>query len=177
MGCNTDLAHNYTDVTYNGNEFFQTGDVATKYCISRYGARDLVGNYGEFFDGYYENLTNNTTRQKSVYWGTADRVTTVISDTVLGYAFTVSSVATYITDWDYQYLLPKPPYNYPGGQNQKFFSDYLVTDFSSTTRVAGHLFYGFTGYGSLSGRFQKDLYYALTTFSNAWAPRCSIISP
>ena len=83
LGCNTDLAHNYGDASNDLNEFFQTGDVATKNCISRYGARDLIGNYGEFFDGYYENLTNNTTRQRSVYWGTADRVTTVISDAVL----------------------------------------------------------------------------------------------
>ena len=176
MGCNIDLAHNFSDLTYNGNEFFQTGDIATKYCISRYGARDLIGNYGELLDGYYENLTTNTTRQKSVYWGTADRITTVISDAVLGYAFPIATTSFYISDWDYQNLLPKPPY-VAGGPNQKFLSDFFIVDFTSTTRIASKLGYGFTGFGSITGRFQKDLYYAMTQASSAASPRCSIVSP
>ena len=177
MGCNNDMHHNYGDTTYTGNEEFQTGDIATKYCISRYGARDLIGNYGEFLDGYYENLTNNTTRQKSVYWGTADRITTVISNAVLGYAFPVATTNTYVTDWDYQNLLPKPPYTYPAGPNQKFFSDYFNIDVTSTTRIVSKIFNGYVGFGALAGRFQKDLYYLPTLTSAAVTPRCAILSP
>ncbi len=65
--CNTSLRHNPYDVTSNENEYFFTGYVATENCISRYGARDLIGNFAEILDGYYENLTSTTTRQKSLY--------------------------------------------------------------------------------------------------------------
>ncbi len=177
MSCNVDLLHNYQDVTYNANEFFQTGNVATKYCISRYGARDLIGNYGEFLDGYYENLINNTTRQKSVYWGTSDRVTTVISDANLGYAFPVATTTFYVADWDYQNLLPKPSYAFTLGPNQKYFSDYFSLNFTVATRVATTMQYGLTGFGSLSGRFYKDLYYNATDNYNYGTPRCAIVSP
>ena len=176
MGCNNDMQHNYNDSTYNGNEFYQTGDIGTKYCISRYGARDLVANYGEFFDGYYENLTNNTTRQKSVYWGTADKVTTVISDALLGYAFTVANVNSYISDWDYQNLLAKPPYK-SGGPNKKFQGNLFYTDFSSTTRITGHLTYGCNGYGSMVGRFHKSIENSPTITYSCFSARCAIVSP
>jgi hypothetical protein len=178
MSCNVDLAHNLVDVTYNGNEFFQTGDIATKYCISRYGARDLIGNYGEFLDGYYENLNNNLTRQRSVYWGTPDRITTVISNANLGYVFPVATVSFYVADWDYQNLLPKPPHSGSvGSPSEKYFSDYFSLDFTATTRIASRILYGQTGFGSLSGRFYKDLYYSMTVTSGAATPRCSILSP
>ncbi len=58
-GCNIDLKHSFNDVTSNGTELYLTGDIGTKNCISRYGSRDLIGNYSELLDGYYENLTSN----------------------------------------------------------------------------------------------------------------------
>jgi len=177
-GCNIDLKHNPTDSSFTGNEYYLTGNVATKNCISRYGSRDLIGNFSEVMDGYYENLTNNTTRQKSIYWGTADKVTTVISDALLGYAFP-TNVATsyyYVQDWDYQNLLPK---TYATGNlvdpNPKFFMDILYLDTTVATRVARSSFAWY--YGTNSGRFEKGLEWLPTYSSMDSSSRCSIISP
>ena len=174
LNCNVDMRHIENDTTYNGNEFFQTGDVATKNCISRYGSRDLIGNYGEWTDGYYENLTNNTTRQKSVYWGSADRLTTVISDSNLGYTFPVATTSGTIGDWDYQNLLPKVIWS--GGVTPKFFMDIFRLDTTSATRVSTHHFSP-VGYGSQPGRFGKELYYSATQNGSAHGVRCAIVSP
>jgi hypothetical protein len=177
-GCNVDLAHNYQDVAFNGTEYFTTGDVGTKNCISRYGARDLIGNFAELLDGYYENLTSNTTRQKSVYWGTTDIVTTVMSDALLGYAVPISGTQLYyIQDWDYQNLLPKtyivPP---SGAPNPKFFMDMVYWDASGATRIV------YTGIniwanGSNSGRFEKSTTWTPTTQATGMVTRCAILSP
>jgi hypothetical protein len=176
--CNTSLRHNPYDVTNNGNEYFLTGDVGTRNCISRYGARDLIGNFADLLDGYYENLTSTTTRQKSIYWGTADKITTVISDAILGYAVPTTAFASYyVNDWDYQNLLPKsflisssnPP-------SAKFFMDIFNFDGSVATRIAR------TGYnplvnGSHLGRFEKSIDFSPTGGSTLVNPRCSITSP
>ena len=174
LGCNIDMRHIENDTTYNGNEFFQTGNVATQDCISRYGARDLIGNYGEFTDGYYEFLTNNITRQKSVYWGSADKVTTVISDANLGYTFPVATIAGSIGDWDYENLLPKVIWQ--GGVTQKFFMDIFRLDTTSATRVSTH-HYSPVGGGTQTGRFSKELYYSATQNGNAHGVRCAVVSP
>ncbi len=175
-GCNVDLAHNYGDVTYNGNEFFLTGNVGTKNCISRYGSRDLIGNYAELFDGYYENMTNNTTRQKSIYWGTANRSPTVISDANLGYAVPVSVTSYYyVLDWDYQNLLPKT-YLVPtmGTPVPEFFLDLIYLDSTTTPSIV------YTGvnyhFGANNGRFEKS-WWAITTSSTGMSARCAILSP
>jgi hypothetical protein len=177
-GCNIDLKHNYTDSTLDYNEFVITGDIATKNCISRYGARDLIGNMGEILDGYYENLTNNLTRQKSVYWGTTDRATTVISDTNLGYAVpTTGNPGYYVHDWDYQNLLPKSYLNVTvGGPNPKFFLDLMYWDATGATRIA---FSGYNAYsyGTHSGRFDKSNAWTATTTSFAITTRCAITAP
>ena len=176
--CNTSLRHNPTDVTSNGNEYFLTGDVGTRNCISRYGARDLIGNFGELMDGYYENLTSTTTRQKSIYWGTADRVTTVISDTNLGYAVpTAGANQYYVNDWDYQTLIPKT-YIIAGlgGPNAKFSMDIVLLDLSAATRVVRNG-YAPLVYGSHLGRFEKSFDFAPTVASTLVNPRCAILSP
>ena len=177
-GCNIDLKHNYQDVTYNNNESFITGDVGTKNCISRYGARDLIGNYAELYDGYYENMTNNTTRQKSVYWGTADRVTTVISDANLGYALPTSvSTLYYVQDWDYQNLLP---ISYlavtAAAANPKFFMDLFWLDSTASPRTSA-VGWSAWSYGSHLGRFHKTIYTGPTANGSDTTARCAIISP
>ena len=176
-GCNIDLKHDYGDVTFNSNEYYLTGNVGTKNCISRYGSRDLIGNFAEFVDGYYENLTNNTTRQKSFYWGTTDKVTTVISDALLGYAFptNVSITGYNIQDWDYQNLLPKT-YTTGINPNPKFFMDRIILDTTVATRIP---FIGSQSwyYGSNAGRFEKVVAYAPTLTTADISTRCSITSP
>jgi hypothetical protein len=177
-GCNIDLKHNFSDVTNNGTELYLTGDIGTKNCISRYGSRDLIGNYSELLDGYYENLTSNTTRQKSIYWGTADRVTTVISDAILGYAVPASgSNDYYVQDWDYQNLLPKS-YFAPTTAivNPKFFMDMVRFNATVATRIV------YTGTdvpagGSHTGRFNKGTDWSTTTSGPAMSTRCAILSP
>ena len=174
-GCNIDFKHNHNDVVYNGNEGFGTGDVGTRNCISRYGARDLIGNYAELTDGYYENLTSNTTRQKSVYWGTADRVTTVISDANLGYAVPVSVFTYYyVQDWDYQNLLPKTYIT--ALPNSKFFMDLFWIDSTAATRV-NLIGYNAWAYGSHSGRFHKTILQGATGSGASTSARCAIVSP
>jgi hypothetical protein len=175
LGCNTDMQHNYTDATYNATEFFQTGAIATRNCISRYGARDLIGNYWSALDGYYENTNSNTTRQRSVYWGTADSITTVISDAILGYAFPTGTQSISVSDWDYQNLLPKPPYAALTAPSFKFFSDVFSIQGSGSALIASKMDYGVFANGSRSGRFQKDIKF-LPTNSSAY-PRCAITSP
>jgi hypothetical protein len=179
LGCNTDMAHDYSDTTYNNTEFFQTGAIATKNCISRYGARDLIGNYGELLDGYYENTDNNTTRQKSIYWGTSDRVTTVISDAVLGYSFPTGVQVLSVTDWDYQNLLPKPPYPSTTAPSQKFFSDVFTIIGSASAVIAGQFQNGNNNGGSRAGRFNKDIGGGTPTnnSSGLYVARCAITSP
>ena len=177
-GCNVDLAHNYQDVTNNSNEFFTTGNAATKNCISRYGVRDMIGNFGELVDGYYENLTSNTTRQKSVYWGTTDIVTTVISDAILGYAVPISGTSNiYVQDWDYQNLLPKtyilPP---NAGPNPKFFMDMFFWNATTSVRIA-HTNINNWVFGSNGGRFGKSMNLIATSQGAALSTRCAILSP
>ncbi len=177
-GCNTDLGHNYLDVTADGNEYFITGNVRTKNCISRYGARDLIGNFAELLDGYYENLTSNTTRQKSVYWGTLDKVTTVISDAVLGYTVPITGTQFfYVQDWDYQNLLPKTYIAVPqAAPNPKFFMDMVYWDASVATRI---MYTGFNAWssGSNSGRFDKGISWSATTQHGRVSTRCALLSP
>ena len=176
MGCNVDMRHNPADTTYTGDEFYQTGDIATSNCISRYGVRDLIGNYMELFDGYYENLTNNVTRQKSVYWGTGDRITTVISDALLGYALSTSTTTVAVADWDYQNLLPKVTHAVI--PSIKFKNDIFTIDTTSGTRVASSIMTTWiTGAGTAAGRFQKDLSYSPTVNGNGTNIRCAISSP
>jgi hypothetical protein len=177
-GCNIDLKHNQNDTTYDGNEGFGTGDVGTRNCISRYGARDLIGNYAEFTDGYYENLTSNTTRQKSVYWGTADRVTTVISDANLGYAVPVSVLTYYyVQDWDYQNLLPKTYLSTSlASGNSKFFMDLFWIDSTVATKI-NLIGYNAWAYGSHSGRFHKSITPGPTGTGTNMSARCAIVSP
>ena len=179
LGCNTDMRHDYTDSIYNNTEFFQTGDIATKNCISRYGARDLIGNYGELLDGYYENTNSNTTRQRSVYWGTGDNITTVISDAVLGYAFPTGSQIISVSDWDYQNLLPKPPYPSTVGPSRKFFSDAFSISGSASAIIAGQTQNGNNNGGSRAGRFNKDIGSNTPTNNSAGyqTVRCTILSP
>ena len=176
--CNISLKHNATDLTVNEDEYFLTGDVGTKNCISRYGARDLIGNFAEFLDGYYENLTSTTTRQKSIYWGTADRNTTVISNALLGYAVPTTGLTVYhVQDWDYQNLLPKTylvsPYNSP---NPKFFMDLFEFDGSVATKVV-YSGYGSWTSGSSLGRFEKAFNFTATGVSTQVSVRCAILSP
>ena len=177
-GCNVDNNHNYADVTNDGNEYFITGNVGTKNCISRYGARDLIGNFAELLDGYYENLTSNTTRQKSTYWGTADRVTTVISDALLGYAVPTSgSQYFYVQDWDYQNLLPKTYIVLPqAAPNPKFFMDVVYWDASGATRVT-YISPNAWSFGSNLGRFDKGTSWTATTQGAIMTTRCAILSP
>ncbi len=178
-GCNIDLKHNALDVTFDIDEYYMTGDVGTKNCISRYGSRDLIGNFGETIDGYYENMTNNTTRQKSIYWGTADRVTTVISDALLGYAFPTSVGATYyyVQDWDYQNLLPKSYLGIATVQaNPKFFMDRVFLDTTIATRIS-YIGTGGWSSGSHLGRFEKVLTVGPTSSAGYASTRCSIIAP
>jgi hypothetical protein len=173
LRCNINMRHNYADSTLDGNEWFPTGDVGTKDCISRYGARDMIGNMGEILDGYYENLLSTTTRQVSQYWGTADRVTKVISNAVLGYSLTVTGGSTYVQDWDYQNLLPKTTtaiYQVTA----KFFKDAFTFAANATGVVSQD-----TGYnwGTYLGRFNKSLG-LLSTFTNTgYGARCAITSP
>jgi len=176
LGCNTDLLHDYSDTTYDFTEFFQTGVIATKNCISRYGARDLIGNYPEWFDGYHENTNNSTTRQRSVYWGTADRVTTVISDAILGYALPTGTQTISVSDWDYQNLLPKPPYVALTAPSVKFFSDVFFIAAIASPLVSSNNNYGRPTSGSRAGRFQRDIS-AIPTNSGSYVPRCAITSP
>jgi hypothetical protein len=176
--CNISLKHNAGDVTNDGNEYFLTGDVGTKNCISRYGSRDLIGNLAELLDGYYENLTSTTTRQKSIYWGTADKVTTVISDALLGYAVPTAAFTVYhVQDWDYQNLLPKTylvnPYNSP---NPKFFMDLFEFDGSVATKVV-YAGYGGWSAGSSLGRFEKAFNLIPTGANAQVSVRCAIVSP
>jgi hypothetical protein len=177
-GCNIDLKHNITDVSFNDNESFITGDVGTKNCISRYGARDLIGNYAELFDGYYENMTNGTTRQKSVYWGTANRQTTVISNTNLGYSVPTSvNSSYYIQDWDYQNLLPKTYLPLASAAaNPKFFMDLFWLDSTSSPRIAATIWYAWAQ-GSFLGRFHKVITSGPTVSGGDLTARCAIISP
>ena len=180
-GCNIDLKHNHNhnDISYDGNEGFSTGDIATKNCISRYGARDLSGNYAELIDGYYENLTSNTTRQKFGYWGTVDRATTVISDANLGYVFPVSiNDYYYVQDWDYQNLLPKSYLsNSTAMPNDKFFMDMFRIDSTAATRIV-YIGYNAWGYGTHSGRFYKNITIAPASGASAqMSGRCTILSP
>ena len=177
-GCNVDLKHNYVDVTYDGDEFFLTGDVGTKNCISRYGARDMFGNFSALMDGYYENMTSNVTRQKSVYWGTADRVTTVISDAILGYAVPVSASGVYgVQDWDYQNLIPKTYIaSVVVNPSPKFFLDAVIFNTTIATRIA---LVGSNSWwwGSSNGRFDKNLTWTPTVTAQSVSTRCAIISP
>ena len=177
-GCNIDLKHNQNDTAYDGNEGYGTGDVGTRNCISRYGARDLIGNYAELTDGYYENMTNNATRQKSVYWGTADRVTTVISDSNLGYAVPVSVITYYyVQDWDYQNLLPKTYLSTSlASANSKFFMDLFWIDSTVATKI-NLIGYNAWAYGSHSGRFHKSITPGPTGTGTNISARCAIISP
>ncbi len=177
QGCNIDLKHNSLDNTYNGNEFYLTGDISTQNCISRYGARDLIGNFSEYNDGYYDNLNNNTTRIKSIYWGTSDIVSTNIDDTTLGYLFPITGgLQRYlIRDWDYQNLLPQT-YTLGGIPSLKFFGDEFVLDSSTATKVAING-YGSWSYGSYLGRFEKDLSRDATTSDVSLSTRCAILSP
>jgi len=115
----------------------------------------LIGNFAEVIDGLYENLTSNTLRQKSIYWGTADRVTTVISDALLGYAVpTAGSSLHYVQDWDYQNLLPKSYLGTTSNPNPKFFLDLFTWDATASSRIVligSNAWY----WGSHSGRFEK----------------------
>ena len=178
QGCNLDLKHNYTDATFDSNEYYTTGNSGTKNCISRYGARDLIGNFGELMDVFYENLTNNATRQKSLYWGTSDILTTVISDAILGYAVPTSAATQYyIQDWDYQNLLPKtylvatvaPP-------NPQFFMDRMFWDVTAASSVIINGS-GQWGGGSNGGRFSTSNSWARTDTTAAVGTRCAITSP
>ena len=177
--CNISLKHNPSDVTTNSDEYFLTGDVGTKNCISRYGSRDLIGNFAELMDVYYENVTSTTTRQKSIYWGTTDRVTTVISDAILGYAFPTSvNSSYYVQDWDYQNLLPKSYLGSPSTvpPNPKFFMDAIYINTTASPRV------GLTGQaswynGSHLGRFEKSIYLSPTITAVDLSLRCAITSP
>jgi hypothetical protein len=177
-GCNVDLAHNYQDVTNNVNEYFTTGNVATKNCISRYGVRDMIGNFGELVDGYYENLTSNTTRQKSVYWGTGDRVTTVISDAILGYTPPITgAISIYVQDWDYQNLLPKTYMTPPTvGPNPNFFMDMFNWNATASVRIP-NVSVNNWWFGSSVGRFSKSMNLAPTAQGIALITRCAILSP
>ena len=177
LGCNSDMKHNYTDISWNNDESYQTGDIGTKNCISRYGARDLNGNYGEIIDGYYENLDNNTTRQKSVYWGTPDKVTKVISDAILGYAFPTNSEGYFVTSWDYENLLPSNSIiDGSLGPSSKFFHDLFNLDTASTTRIVCKDQTSWTG-GSRSGRFSKSIRFNPTNAYSDIGSRCAIVSP
>ena len=177
LGCNTDLGHVYNKNSFVGSEFFQTGSIGTKNCISRYGARDLIGNYGELFDGYYENTNSNSTRQRSVYWGTADKVTTVISDAVLGYAFPTSTQQISVSDWDYQNLLPKPPYAAVTAPSVKFFSDFFTAPGSASPTIASQMSCLGLVCGGQTGRFHRDLYLLPASVQNYPSARCAITSP
>ena len=177
LGCNTDLKHYPYDNSYNNNQYFQTGDDGTENCISRYGARDMIGNFSEFVDGYYEFLTNNTTRQKSIYWGTSDKITTVISDAVLGYVFPIATSTYFTQDWDYQNLLPKNSIVGSASMpSPKYFLDVVTLDFTSATRILikdKSSWYN----GSNSGRFAKSLEYSATRTSPDLSNRCAVLSP
>jgi hypothetical protein len=161
----------------NFNEYYMTGDVGTKNCISRYGSRELIGNFSELVDGYYENLTNNTTRQKSAYWGTPDRAITVISDAILGYVFptNVSFSGAYVQDFDYQNLLPKT-YTTGINPNPKFFMDGIYINSTVSTRIVG---IGQASWynGTHLGRFEKVINFSATAVSADTSSRCAITSP
>jgi hypothetical protein len=176
-GCNIDLQHNYADVVSSGTEYYLTGDVGTKNCISRYGSRDLIGNFAEFVDGYYENLTSTTTRQKSVYWGTPDIVTTVISDAFLGYTIPTNTGSTVynVQDWDYQNLLPKI-YTLSINPNPKFFMDRVNFNTTAGAKIPFIGSYGWAN-GSYSGRFEKDIVGGPVLNGTYITTRCSIVSP
>ena len=123
-------------------------------------------------------MNSTTTRQKSVYWGTADRVTTVINDTNLGYSIPTSvSSLYYVQDWDYQNLMPKSYLAVTtASPNPKFFMDLIWLDSSATAKVSA-VGWGAWSYGSHLGRFHKSVY-SLPTASGADASvRCAIISP
>ncbi len=174
-GCNTELKHNSGNAGFDNFAYYNTGDVGTKNCISRYGVRDMIGNFSEVTDVYYENMTNNVTRQKSVYWGTPDKITTVISDAVLGYVVPVAgSQFYYVHDWDYQNLLPK---TYIGSvnPNPKFFMDGILLD--PPAGAAGNITDRWSWQsGTAGGRFSKQI----DTITANWldiTARCAITSP
>jgi hypothetical protein len=179
-GCNNDLGHKVSDNTFSIDEMLQTGSVATENCISRYGARDLIGNYGEFLDGYYQNLDNTSTRQKSLYWGSTDRITTVISDAILGYSSLTPGInqSMYPLEWDYQNLLPSALGN-PNTQipTMKFFMDIIILNMPLVTGVPIQDIAGPSG-GSGSGRFAKSFNAGPASYTTAyWSTRCAIVSP